>query len=166
MQPILIASARSTTPGILLLVGSLQVGPSLSPHAPTVVAVTNVLADLYSTVMKWLTSDQPRAARPTLEFNWSISYEYEAFSQEPGTDQFDPIPSADSDTCRWRRFIIVTDHVDGHQEKSDGQGYVLGRVCRFCGLENIERVLWSQQEDVRQSLQSRSISRLSSTCNT
>jgi hypothetical protein len=109
--------------------------------------------------MKWLTSGQPRAERPTWKRKcWSIDCQW--LSHEPRTDQLDPIPSADGDT-RWRgRFFIVTDHVDGHEEKSDGQGDVLGRVRRFCGLENIERVLRSQQEDVRQSLQSRSISGL------
>ncbi len=149
MQSILIALAKLTTPGTLLLVDSL--GASLSPHAPAVVALSGVLADVYLTVMKWLTSDQPRAARPT----WKRKCEsigYAGLSREPRTDQFDPIPSADRDTCRRRGFFIVTGHVDSHEEKSDGQGDVLGRVCGFCGLENIERVLWSQQEDVRQSL--------------
>ena len=159
MPFIFIGLAKSTTPATLLLAESL--GPSLSPHEPALVAVTSVLEDVYSTVMRWLTSDQPRASRPTWKRKcWSI---YDAgLSHEPRTDQFDPIPSADGDSCRWGRFFIVTDHVNGHEEKSNGQGDILGRVCRFCSLENIERVLWSQQEDVRQSLQRRSISGLSS----
>ena len=157
MQSIFIGLAKLTTPATLLLADSL--GPSLSPHEPALVAVTSVLADVYLTVMRWLPSDQLRALRPTWKRKyWSICDA--GLSHEPRTDQFDPIPSADGDTCRRGRFFIVTGHVDGHEEKSDSQGDVLGRVCRLCSLENIERVLWSQQEDVRQSLQRRSISGL------
>ena len=159
MQSIFIGLAKSTTPATLLLAESL--GPSLSPHEPALVAVTSVLEDVYSTVMRWLTSDQPRASRPT----WKRKHRSicgTGLSRDPRTNQFDPIPSADGDTCRRGRFFIVTDHVNSHEEKSDGQGDVLCRVCRLCSLENIERVLWSQQEDVRQSLQRRSISGLSS----
>lgn len=64
-RSILLALAKLTTPGTLLLVDWL--GPSLSAHAPAVVVVTSVLVDVYLTVMKWLTSDPPRAARPTLK---------------------------------------------------------------------------------------------------
>ena len=63
VQSIFIGLAKLTTPAILLLADSL--GPSLSPHAPAVVAVSSVLADVYSTVMKWLTLSQPRASRST-----------------------------------------------------------------------------------------------------
>ena len=155
MQSLLIGLAKLTTPGALLLADSL--GPFLSPRVLAFVTVTGALADVYLIVMRWLTSDQPQAERPTWERkHWSICEK--RLSHEPRTNQFDPIPSADGDTCRRGRFFIVTDHVDGHEEKSDGQGDVLSRICRFSGLENIERVLWSQQEDVRQSLQRRSIS--------
>ncbi len=148
---VLIALAKLTTPGTLLRVDSL--GPSLSPHAPAVVAVTSVLADVYLTVMKWLTSDQSRAARPTWKGKrWSIGYA--GLSHEPRTDQLDSILSADRDTCRRRRFFIVTDHVDGQEEKSDGQGDVLGRVCGFCGLEHrtcfVEPTRGRETEPVKQ----------------
>jgi len=64
VQSIFIGLAKLTTSPTLLLADSL--GPSLSPHVPAVVAVPSVLADVYSTVMKWLTSDQPQAERQTV----------------------------------------------------------------------------------------------------
>lgn len=71
------------------------------------------------------------------------------------TDQLDPVPRTKGDPCRRRRrgiFIIIPGHLNGHKEKLHGQRNVLSRVRRFCGLENIERVLWREEQDVGQGL--------------
>jgi len=71
---------------------------SLSPLVPAVVAVTNVPADVYLTAMKWPTSVRLQAARQTWKRK-GRSIVYEVLSRRPTTDQFDPIPSAEGDTC-------------------------------------------------------------------
>jgi len=90
---------------------------SLSPLVPAVVAVTNMPADVYVTVMKWPTSARPQAARQSWKRK-SRSIVYDALSRRRRTDQFDPMPSAEGDTC-WR---IVTGDVNGHEGKSNSQG--------------------------------------------
>lgn len=71
------------------------------------------------------------------------------------TDQLDPVPSTKGDACRRRgrgTFVVIPGHLDGHKEKLHGQRNVLSCVCRFRGLEHIERVLGREEQDVGQGL--------------
>lgn len=109
----LIALAKLTSPGTLLLVDSLAL--SLSPHGPTVVAVTGV----YLTAMKFDSDEVANLGSAS-----STPYQTRPAIPVGGGDS----SSSPTMSMATRKNRMARD--------------VLGSVCDFRSLESIERVLW------------------------